>query len=237
MNGRMSPIEAVIELLRPYAVLLLPVFFFGFFFVTALAVYLSDRRYVTKSYVAGFLVVMLLFQTVMPIYITPIINWHKFSSERPVEHTGYEIRVVDANGKEITLDRRGTLSFNGIQPFGDRMANEYSEETNDKIAAWLLKRVTEYRMGIERGEPRRGAMPRDVVESPERLYRFPAHSTGAWSAYELREYSEFVGIRVYRVTTITSDDGTEIVSQSEELVFEKYPESPSGDAAEVVYVR
>ncbi|OYR47184.1 hypothetical protein DJ75_04580 [Halorubrum sp. Eb13] len=80
-------IAGLIEILRPYAELILPMVFCGFFLLSALAVIFSDRQYVTKSYLAGFLVVLLLFQTVVPITISPFINWHKFSEPKPIEST------------------------------------------------------------------------------------------------------------------------------------------------------
>lgn len=223
-------IATLIEVLRPYADLILPLMFFAFFSVTALAIFFSDRQYVTKSYLAGFLVVLLLFQTVMPITVTPFMNWHKFSGPQPVESTDYEIRVVDASGQEIKVDKKATLAFDGIYPLpAERIVSNDSGETNREVARWLLDRTREYRTQVERGDPSRGTIPSDAWNHPRRLYRFPAHSSGGWTAEELSEYSEFVGIRVYEVRTETSTDGTEIESQSEELVLELYPERSSDD--------
>jgi len=227
-------VETLVEALRPYADLLLPLIFLGFFFLSTLAIIFSDRKYIKKSYVSGFLVVLLLFQTIMPLYITPFINWHKFSSERPAESAGYEVHIVDESGNEIQLDRKATLAFNGVASIpSEQMVTNNSNETNQEIAQWILKRTSEYRAEVERGEPTRGAVPSDVWNLPHRLYRFPAHSVGAWTADELSGFSEFIGIRIYYVQTETSSDGSQIVSQSEELVLEIYPEKSPDNSTEV----
>ncbi|OYR39676.1 hypothetical protein DJ82_09260 [Halorubrum sp. Ib24] len=224
-------IAGLIEILRPYAELILPMVFCGFFLLSALAVIFSDRQYVTKSYLAGFLIVLLLFQTVIPITISPFINWHKFSEPKPIESTEYEIRVVDANGQEIKVDEKALLAHDGIYPLpAERLVSNESSEEDQEIARWLLDRTNTYRTAVERGHPTRGTVPSDVWNNPRRLYRFPAHSSGGWTAEELSGYSEFVGIRVYQVRTVTSTDGTEITSRSEELVLELYPERGADNA-------
>lgn len=228
-------ITTLIEFLRPYADLILPSVFCGFVFVSALAILFNDRRYVRESYVAGFLVVLLLFQTVMPITIPPLMNWHKFSEPKPMESTDYEIRVVDASGQEIKIDEKATLAHDGIYPLpAERLISNDSNETNQEIAQWLLSRTNQYRTEVERGHPTRGTIPADAWNHTRRLYRFPAHSSGGWTAEELSEYSEFVGIRVYRVRTKTSADGTAIVSRSEELVKELYPNRSSDNTTRVI---
>jgi len=227
-------IVALIDFFRPYADLILPLVFCGFFFISALAIVFNDRQYVTESYLAGFLVVLLLFQTVMPLAISPFINWHKFSEPRPVESAEYEIRVVDASGQELKIDKKATIAHDGVYPLpAERIISNDSNKSGQEIARWLLERTNQYRTGVESGNPTRGTIPSDAWNHPSRLYRFPAHSSGGWTAEELSGYSEFVGIRIYQIQTETSADGTEIVSQSEELVLELYPERSSDNKTKV----
>lgn len=214
-----------VELLAPYANLILPTVFVGFFLVTLVAIVYADNRHIRQAYVAGLVLTLLLFQTVMPVYVTPFINWHKFSEPRPVETTDYSVYLVDANGQELELDRKATLAFNGIRMVPvERMLTEYSESKNEAIAEWLIERATEYRVGVERDQPRRGAVPADVRDRPLQLLRFPAHSVGAWTPDDVADYDEFVGIRAYKVTTVTSSDGSEIRYRVSELVLEVYPD-------------
>lgn len=218
-------VEAVIELLRPFAEVLLPLIFVVSFALAGLGILFSDRARVRPAFLAGFLVTLLVFQTVMPIYVTPFINWHKFSSPAPAEMTTHEITIVDASGEEIAWDQKATLAFNGVQSdLATRMAETYDEDTNDEVAAWLLERSCIYREQVERDAPRRGTVPADVRDRPWRLYRYPAHSVSTWSPADVADLDRFEAVRVYEVTTVTSADGGTVLNQSAAHVAEYEPE-------------
>lgn len=225
--------RSLVQFLRPYAEFILPLAFFGFFLAAGLAIYYRRNRRVVTSFLAGFLVVMLLFQTVMPVVVTPFMNWHKFSNPREPTEVRHEIRVVDADGNELRYDNEATLAFNGVRmsALHRQMREEYSEERNREVARFLLERAREYRTQVERGTPRRGATWTEEGVRPSRAIRFPAHGhTSTWTADQLSEYSEFVGIRLYRMEVVTSEDGTEVVSYTERRLFEHYStENPDRD--------
>ena len=72
--------------------------------------------------------------TVAPASVLPFINWHKFSDPRVAEQTTYEVRIVDADGRELRYDPKATLGSEGvyIPPLPNKMATEYSDEKMKK---------------------------------------------------------------------------------------------------------
>lgn len=216
-------VQRLVDILRPYADFVLPLLFVGFFIAAGLAIFTRSGR-VRQSFLVGFLVVMVLFQTIAPVLVPPFMRWHKFSDPYQSEEVRYEIRVVDTKGSELKYDKKSTLSFNGVRMDGlrDAMGREFSAEENRLVAKFLLERAREYRRGIEAGNPERGFVV-TADRSPFRLLRFPEHAQAAtWTADRLAEHSRFVGIRLYRIEIVTSDDGSEIVSTSERVVYEHF---------------
>jgi len=222
---------SIIDVLRPFAGVVLPAIFVGFFIVTGVALALQGSQRVRRTYLAGFMVALLLFQTsIIPLAVPPFVTWHKFSGPWDQERVVYEVRVVDDNGRELKYDDKATLAFDGVRmtALHNEMTEEYSDEKNRVIAEYLLQRAATYRSGIERGDPQRGLVWTATGINPTQLLRFPAHGhTVAWTAEQLDGYGEFVGIRLYRVTFVTSPDGTEVTSYEEQVVFEYHEETAS----------
>lgn len=211
----------VVSLLRPYAAYILPAVFVGFFVAAAIAVGLDDRWHARQSFVACFFVALLLFNFVVPVPPLPFRSWSHFAEPTAETETYSEFRLVDESGQEIRMDSRITIGFDTISAGSLRrsMRTEYSAEKNEEIALWLLLRAEEYRAQV--GE-------RSVVN----WLRYPPHSlTGAWTEDLLEEYGSFVGVRIYEMTFVTSDDGTELEQYEETVVFESFPRGrqPTGD--------
>jgi hypothetical protein len=218
MIAIVSP-SIVVDRLLPYADLLVPAFVAGFFLVTLVALAYGENRYVRRTYVGGFMSVLILTNVLMPVTPAPVIQWHKFSELRPAEQTRYEIRVVDGSGNEIRYDDKATWKVDGMSMriVRDEML-EADAEKRRAIARHLFDEAREHR-----------AYLRD--RSPVHALRFPPHATAnTWTASELESYDRFVGIRVYRLEIETSADGTEIVDTSEELVYEYEPNEAAGVA-------
>ncbi|MFC7008684.1 hypothetical protein [Halalkalicoccus salilacus] len=208
---------SIVDVLRPYQNFLLPLFFIGFFSATFITIYLYRNKYIKQTYVAGFFIGLLVFNTVLPLGLLPYIHWHKFSEPREQEQTYYEFRVVDANGEEIPYDKTATLRVEGIRmsKLTNAMIDEYSEEKNREIMAFLLYRAEEHR---------------DHTKQQSLIYfaSFPAHGmSGEWTETQLTEYAEFVGLRLYQVDIKTSDDGTEITAHEQDRVFGYYDHGTS----------
>lgn len=211
MIGGLLPMS-VVEILRPYQNLLLPLFFIGFFSATFITIYLHRNRYIKQTYLAGFFIGLIVFNTIMPIGILPYIDWHKFSEPREQEQTYHELRIVDANGEEIPYDKRAPQNHEAgfHSSIMTDMTEKYTEDRNREIMMFLLYRAEEYR---------------DQRENQSLIYyvRFPDHGMhGEWTGIQLAEYAEFVGIRLYQVDIRTSDDGTEITEYNEDRVFGYY---------------
>ncbi|MFC6784586.1 hypothetical protein ACFQFH_01515 [Halobaculum halobium] len=231
-------IGGVIELLRPFAWVVLPLMFFGSFAVVGVALVFHRRNRVRKTFVAGFLVTLLLFQvSVIPLTAPPFVTWHKFSSPWESERVVHQIRVVDDQGRELPYDDKATLAFDGIRmtALHRRMTEDYSSEQNREIARYLLWSARDYRDGIERGSPRRGLTWTGSSMLPAQFLKFPAHGhNSVWTADQLSAHGTFVGIRVYRIEIHTSADGREVTSYSEQVVFEyREGDDAAGDASSV----
>jgi hypothetical protein len=191
----------------------------GFVVVTVVAVALADRPRIRRTYVAGFFVCLLVVNLI-GVAPLPFMHWHKFSGERPEAAVLHEFRVVDAAGREIDYDHRATLSVDGFSMYlvTSRM-DEYDEARRAAVAAYLLERANVYRASIE-------------SRSALHLVRFPPHAIeDTWDELELAEYDEFVGVRYYRLTLVTSADGTTVDSYSEELLGEWMPAASASASA------
>lgn len=226
---------SVVEVLKPYAEFLLPMIFFGFFAVVGITLLLSNRRPgVRKTFVIGFVVVLFMFQvSVVPLSPPPFMVWHKFSDTWDSERVEHEFRVVDASGQELKFDEKSTMAFEGVRmtALHHRMNNEFSEQERIEAARFLLSSAREYRTAVERGDPARGFVWTDGGIRLRYLASFPAHGhVATWTPAQTSQYQEFVGIRLYQMTIVTSEDGSEVVSSSEEMVFEYMEDDPAASA-------
>ncbi|MFC7020863.1 MULTISPECIES: hypothetical protein [Haloarcula] len=230
-------LQSFIEVLRAYAGLVLPLIFFGFFAVVGLALLFNRRPEVRRTFAVGFVVVFLLCQvSLVPLTVPPLTTYHKFSNTWDQERVEYEFRVVDENGQEIPFDSKSTLAFEGIRMsrLHHQMLTEYSEAENQEVARFLLQSSREYRGELEAGGGRNALVWSDGGVKLRHAVNFPAHGhVGTWTPAELRQYGEFVGLRLYRVEIETSADGSEVVSKSETVVFEYYDRDEGRSAAEL----
>jgi hypothetical protein len=188
---------------------LAPLFFVCFLLCTLVAILFGRKRYVRTSYIAVFFSLLVVVNLVGAPAL-PLIDWHKFSDPPPQTYVEYEFHVVDADGNELDYDHRATLFVDGVtmSPLHKRMLNAYSPGKNEGIACYLLNRAREYRTTVQ-------------TRSLLHFLRFPPHGLeNTWSAEGLSRYSEFVGIRLYRLEMNTSTDGSEIGSSSGKTVFE-----------------
>lgn len=207
-------IAEVVEALRPLAPYLVPLVWFGFFAGAIVAIHFHRSDPVRRAFIASFFIGLLFFATISPVVLLPFVQWHKFSEPWPTEVENHQMRVVDEHGEELVLDNRLTLGFEGIRMSGlnQRMVAEFDQTTNERIAAHLLDRAAAYRADLR-------------SPSPTRYLRFPPHGiTSTWTDEQVDAYGEFVGIRIYRLTITTSEDGSEVVEYEETLLLEVFPE-------------
>jgi hypothetical protein len=159
--------------------------------------------------------VLLLVGNVTGLSIFPFMHWYKFSEPRGQEVTSYEIRVADADGNEIVYDARAAPPLiNSMSTLARHMHTDYDTETRERVARHLLTNANAYRERVEQ----KGA-------DPAGLLAFPRHTLDyRWTEERLQGHSTFVSVRVYKLTTRTTDDGTELASRTDELVLEVTPD-------------
>ncbi|MFC6835070.1 hypothetical protein [Halomarina ordinaria] len=189
--------------------LLVPLFFVGFFAAAIVAVAFAGNRYIRGTYLAGFFTVFIAVNLFVSVIPAPVVHWHKFSDVRDQDQTHYELRVVDAEGRELQYDNKATLGANGVAmaDLHREMRTERTAEGNREMGQYLLDRATRYRSSVEE-------------ERPWRFLRFPPHSTtGTWTPQRLSNYDEFVGVRLYRFNVSTSEDGQEVTDTDETLLL------------------
>lgn len=216
----------LVETLRPLAPIVVPLFWVTFFGFALVAIYHHRHQRLRRAFIASFFVGLVFFATISPVVLLPYVQWHKFSTPYPTEVEHLQMRVVDEHGDELMLDNRATLAFEGVRMSGlnNRMVEEYDEATNERVARHLLEQAETYRSSLR-------------SPSPLRYVRFPHHGiTSTWTADELETYGAFVGIRIYRLTIVTSDDGKEVLEIEETLLFEAFPDTHAPREADQVAV-
>ncbi|SFR68954.1 hypothetical protein [Halogeometricum limi] len=205
--------DQLVTLLRPYASLVLPGVLVLFFVAASAAVVLSDRWHARRAFVLCFFVGLLLSNFLLPVSPLPFVSWGHFSQPTSEVETYREIRLVDESGHEIKMDDGLTLAFDSVseRQLIRHVRGGQSDARNETEARRLLARASQYREAVGRGET-------------GRIERFPHHGlTSRWTPELLDGYERFVGVRVYEMTFVTSEDGTHVVRYEEAVVFESFP--------------
>lgn len=206
---------------RAYAVLstnqqaVLAVFFLGFFACTLGVAVVSDRvPLARRGYVAVFFAVLVVVN-VTGLSLFPFMYWYKFSEPREQTVTSYEIRVADGNGNEIVYDARAAPPMlNSMSTLARQLDREYDRSTRRVVAQHLLESARDYRGRIDRG----GFAPRGVLD-------FPRHTLDyRWTEERLTGYGTFTAVRVYALSTRTTDDGTTLEARTDRMVLEVTPD-------------
>jgi hypothetical protein len=203
--------------LRPYADVLVPLFFVGFFVAAGVAIYCRENTVVRRTYVVNFFLALLVVNLFVSIIPVPVVHWHKFSEPREAEKSFTVLRLVDEDGCEIRYNGEAPFEAEniGMQPLIEKMySEETSAEERREIARYLLGEGTEFRRQVEN-------------QSFTRFLRYPAHGLTTWQKWKLERYSEFVAIRSYQVNATTNEAGTEVTSYSERRIDQWRPASPT----------
>lgn len=205
----MQILLSLVDMVRPYLGVVVPAVFFGFFVVAGVAIFWGRNRYVSRTYLVWFFTILLVVNVAISVIPIPFVHWHKFSDPRPQEQTRYMLRVADADGDEIRYDNKATWNVGGANraTIRAKFRGEFDAEQKRVVSSYLLQRANDRRTRLQR--------PPWV-----RFLKFPPHGTGStWTRENLAEFGPFVSISMYRVEVVTSEDGREIVSSSEDRVF------------------
>lgn len=196
--------------LEPVLSLVVPAFIVGFFLVSLVAIAWNRNRTVRNVYVGGFFALLLVVNLAAPVTPAPLVKWHKFSEVRDTEKTEYVFRVVDASGAELAYEDDATLNTGSVAltAIQLRMRTEFTPEKNAEVAQWMLDRAHAHRAGVE-------------ANSWTRHLAFPKHGlSNGWTPAILDGYGEFTTLRLYRIDLTMSEDGSQVTSYSETLVYE-----------------
>ena len=200
----------LLSLLEPVLSVVVPAFVVGFFLISLVAIALNSNRTVRNVYIAGFFALLLVVNLAAPVTPAPLVKWHKFSEVRDTEQTEYVFRVVDADGAELGYDDDATLETGSVAltSIHLRMRTEFTPEKNAEVAQWMLDRAAVHRADVE-------------ANSWTRYLAFPRHGlSNSWTPAILDGYGEFTTLRLYRVDFTMSEDGSEVTSYRETLVYE-----------------
>jgi hypothetical protein len=128
------------------------VVFFGFYAVTAFALYFHDDGRVRKIYL-GFLFVAIITPMLVVMNVWPFYKWSPLHSAGVNNATDYDIYLLDQNGKELQYDRRASppLTRSPLKGYAQKMANEYNVSENKEFSKFLLKNACLYRKKVENG--------------------------------------------------------------------------------------
>lgn len=206
--------DLIVDLLKPFADLILPGFYVAFFAGTLALLALKERPYARRLWLTGFLSVLLVI-TLLGAPILPVVDMHKFAEPTPEEQTYHEFRVVDEDGDEIRYDTRAIPPMQGTRTstLGSAMVNRYDDERRLELAAFMVENAREYRADVEAGGP----SPAERLQPPRYV------DDERWTAADLAGLSAFESIRVYRHTIVFSADSTEIESKETTLQLEVNP--------------
>ncbi|MDS0221569.1 hypothetical protein NDI54_09430 [Haloarcula sp. S1AR25-5A] len=223
MPGPLKPVTTVLlDFALQYTQVLVPLFFIGFFFATAVAITFHRKRYVRKGYVAGLVSALLVTSMILSFAPLPLVHWHKFSSPQEQTQTLYQYRVVDTQNNELAFDAKATLSGDAGMSMHLLHHSHMSRSPQERrvVMQHLLNESRDYRSHLE--DP-----------SMLRFLRFPPHS-GVWTQWRpetIDDYDRFVGIRLYKMTVTTSSDGQRITSLSETMLDEHFERESNGTRA------
>ena len=154
----------------------------------------------------------------------PFVDMREFTTPASQSETAYEIRVVDEDGAELSYDPRAAppMIDATLRTQGERMVEEYRASTCRAVAAHLLEEAREYRSTVE-----------DRPPLSAELFDFPHHKIAfRWTPDDLDDRAAFVGVRVYRISMTTSEDGRTVESRTETRVVDVRLALDAGSASE-----
>lgn len=192
----------------------------GFFVGTGVAFVLRSNDLVRRTFLALFLLGLVVAGTT-GYDVEPFVTIEEFSSTSSETRTSYEIRVVDASGREVAYDARAAPPMLDylLQRQARRLVTGYTVDERRAVAAHLLDEAREYRSAVESRSPTR---------TVQQYLDFPRHRVEyRWTRTDLQHHDEFVGLRVYRIhaRARVTDDGRMVLSRNVTRVYELRPDT------------
>ena len=203
------PIGSLLDFIRPYAHLALPLFYIVFVLGTVAVFVISERKYAKETFLTGFFSILLI-TTLIGVPILPVIDMHKFANPTEEETTAHEITIVDEHGNELYYDSRAIEPVMGtrVLSLGSNLISG-DDTYRMEVGTFLIESAEEYRLDVESGEA-----GTEFWEPPRYL------DESQWTTEDLDGVGSFETIRVYNTTYTFSDDNTEINEQESYLELE-----------------
>jgi len=179
-----------------------------FAIVTVVAVALARHRIVRRAYVGSLLGLMVV-AGITGTAVWPFPSWHLFPTVQPRMTLYSEIRVADAEDRELRVpaEALAPLEPTPVRRLATNAFSTYTLAKQMEFAEFVLERTNEY--------------GRAVLDERYRFARFPAHQAGrGWTTDDLQELGPFIVFRVYAIKISLSEDFSRIQSLEEELIFE-----------------
>ena len=187
--------------------LVLPVVFVGFFLFGFIA--LLKRGRARRHYVIG-VIVLLSLSAVLALTVYPFTHGHRYSTMADQTGEVHEIRVVDLEGNELTLDPRATMPLRS-DDLGSKLNGTWDNETRIQVAERILLNAEEHRTG---------------VESPVPRLRHPPPSAGSyWDRTSLENVGVFASVRIYHVQWRYQENSHHVETKTSECVLEIDPQT------------
>lgn len=205
--------SGLVDTLRPYAAVVLSMTFVWTFLFGLAAVAFGDRKqWLKDGFIAYIFIGLLACNFVLPLAPHPFVSWGHFSEPTTETVTYEELRLVDERGAELKFDSRATLTFDSasMRPVRERVRKEAADGGENETARALIEQASAYRKSVK---------SRSTVDK----MKFPHHGlTSTWDPKTLDQYGEFVGIRLYEMTFVTTPDGTTVTEYEETVVAETF---------------
>jgi len=206
-------ISMLVDGLRPYAPVVLSITFVWTFLFGLTAVAFGNRKqWLKNGFIAYIFIGLLACNFVFPLAPHPFVSWGHFSEPTTEIVTYQELRLVDEHGTELKFDSRATLTFDSasMRPIRERVRREAADSGESETARALIEQATDYRNSVK---------SQSMVDK----VKFPHHGlTSTWDPETLDQYGEFVGIRLYEMTFVTTPDGTTVTEYEETVVAETF---------------
>jgi len=176
--------------------------FFGFYALTSIVLYLAHDKNARRFYL-GILLVAIITPMLISMTVWPFYQWSPLHSSGELNDTTYTIYLVDNEGDEIRLDRRAVpfITDSLHRNYARKMLREYNRTENKKLSKYILSNSCRYRDNVDEI---------DLIG----LLSFPKGQIDyKWKEEELKNISDFVGLRVYEREVVLSKNAR-IVSDS-----------------------
>lgn len=182
--------------------------FVGFFIIAGVAVLAVERYPDIKKLFVFVLISGVLFGGVV-FSAWPFFTWSLYGEPIPENLTNHEVVVVDSDGSTLKYDARAAAPAlaTPLNRHATYLATDATQERQRETGCFLLREAIEYRNSIG-------------TTDFQEMGKFPPHQIGfKWTESRLSDFGQITTLRVRKVVTEFSGDGTTIESRTSKPVL------------------